>query len=102
VVKDALDKDPNHIGLGVLHEPTGNTCVLPFDQSGGLGHVGLVRTLKVPRQECKGFVIQKNPDGTFAVKNFSGLNGPQGQPGSTRMPQATFDEITKALQAAGL
>lgn len=101
-VKDELDKDTHNLGIGILHEPTGQIHLAPFDALGRLGHDELVRRRSLPRNDCKGFVIHKNPDGTFTVYNFSGLNGPQGQPGSTQMPRTTFAQIVKALEAAGL
>jgi hypothetical protein len=98
-IKDALNQNPNNLGVGILHEPTGQIHLLPFDQVAG--HKGLARRYNVKETECKGFVIGKQPDGTFAAANLSELNGALGQPGSLQMPQSTFDEIVKTLGAAG-
>lgn len=100
-VKDALNRNPYNLGIGVLHEPTGQIRLAPFDVVPG-GHAELVVRLTLPAMECKGFVIEKRLDGTFAAVNISHLNGPQGQAGSLQMPPATFDDIRQALQQAGL
>jgi hypothetical protein len=100
-VKDALDQNALNAGVGVLHEPTGRIHLKPFDQVPG-GHAQLAGMMGLPLMECKGFAIVKATDGRFVPVNISHLNGPQGTPGSLQMPQATFDEIVRALGAAGL
>jgi hypothetical protein len=100
-VKDELDRDINNHGVGILHEPTGQIYLAPFDDVPN-GHDELVAKWNLPASECKGFAIMKQPDGTFIPLNSSHLNGPQGQPGSLTMPLPTFSSIVQALQAAGL
>lgn len=100
-VKDALNRNPLNLGIGVLHEPTDLIRLAPFDVVPG-GHGELVMRLTLPTVECKGFVIEKRPDGTFAAINISHLNGPQGQAPSLQMLSAILDDIRQALQQAGL
>jgi hypothetical protein len=100
-VKDALNRNPHNLGVGIFHEPTGLIRLAPFDVVPG-GHAELVLRLALPTVECKGFAIEKQMDGSFAAANFSHLNGSQGQPASLHMPQATFDGIRQALYQAGL
>jgi hypothetical protein len=103
VVKDALNQNDLNVGVGLLHEPTGRIYLRPIDSLPHKGgHAELVAELGLPQRECKGFVISKSPAGAFVPVNLSHLNGPQGSPGSLQMPQATFDEIVKALGSAGL
>jgi len=97
---DRLNQDVQEVGVGILHEPTGEIRLSTVGQVGG--HDGLVQVSMWPARDCKGFVIGRNADGTFSVHNFSGLNGPQGQPGSLQMPTATFQSIEQALKDAGL
>lgn len=101
IIKDAMDRDVNNHGVGILHEPTGQIRLAPFDDVPG-GHDQLAGKWCLPESECKGFAIMKQLDGTFVVFNSSHLNGPQGQPGSLQMPPSTFAAIVQALQAAGL
>jgi hypothetical protein len=102
-VKDALNHSSFDIGVGVLHEPTGRVHVTPINSLPNRGgHAELASVLGLRLVECKGFAIVKNPAGAFVPLNVSHLNGPQGAPGSLQMPQATFAEIVRALQAAGL
>jgi hypothetical protein len=100
-VKAALDQDPLNAGVGILHEPTGRIYLKPFDQVPG-GHAQLAGDLGLPLSECKGFGIAKAAGGAYVPVNNSHLNGPQGLPGSLQMPQPTFADIVRALQAAGL
>lgn len=100
-IKDALNQDSLNAGVGILHEPTGRIHLMPFDLVPG-GHAQLAGSLGVPLSECKGFGIFKAVNGAFIPVNSSHLNGPQGMPGSLQMPASTFQEIVKALQAAGL
>jgi len=65
------------------------------------GHATLEGLVGLPQSECRGFVITKTI-GSYSAVNFSHLNGPQGQPGSLLMPPSIFNDIVKALQAAGL
>lgn len=99
---DALDANPNNLGIGVLHEGTGRIHLAPFDVLRGFAHRGLVQQLGFPENECKGFAIGRKADGSYEVANESHLNEPQGQPGSLQMPEATFAQVMKALQDAGL
>jgi hypothetical protein len=101
-VKDALVQNDLNLGIGVLHEPTGQIHLAPMDslpQRGG--HAELVDLLQLPEAECKGFGILTR-QGAFVPVNSSHLNGPQGQPGSLQMPADTFDAVVDALRAAGL
>jgi hypothetical protein len=101
-VKDALNQNPLNVGVGILHEPTGQVFLTPIDSLPNQGgHAELTDVLKMPPSECKGFVIAKQ-QGNFVPVNMSHLNGPQGQPGSLQMPQTTFDAIVQALKNAGL
>ncbi|HWG46962.1 MAG TPA: hypothetical protein VN688_29635 [Gemmataceae bacterium] len=100
-VKDALNRNPHNLGVGVLHEPTGLIHLAPFDVVPG-GHAELALRLALSVVECKGFAIEKQIDGSFTAVNFSHLNGSQGQPASLHMPQATFDAIRQTLYQAGL
>jgi hypothetical protein len=103
VVKDALTRNPLDLGVGVLHEPTGRIYLLPFHQLPNRGgHDELVTVLQLIPSECKGFVIAVQSVGSFIPVNLSHLNGPQGQPGSLRMPAVTFASIVHSLQNAGL
>jgi hypothetical protein len=101
-VKDALARDVNNVGVGVVHEPTGRVYLKPFDDlpMGG-GHQELASLTQLPLGECKGFVIGLLHGG-YVVVNSSHLNGPQGQPGSLQMPAPLFLDIEQALRAAGL
>jgi hypothetical protein len=102
LVKDALTQDPLDGGVGILHEPTGEIYLSPINSlPNRSGHVELAQIINLPLSECKGFVIART-NGGFRAVNMSQLNGPQGQPGSLQMPQSTFDDIVKALTAAGL
>ncbi len=101
-VKDALTQNDLNIGVGILHEPTGQVRLCPIDSLPNRGgHAELVGVLGLPLAECKGFMIGKQGD-AFVPINLSHLNGPQGQPGSLQMPAATFTAIVQALQVAGL
>jgi hypothetical protein len=88
-------------GVGIVHEPTGQIHLAPFDDVPG-GHAELVNKLNLRPSECKGFAIFKQPDGKFVAINNSHLNGTQGQPGSVQMPSSTFAAIVQALEDAGL
>jgi hypothetical protein len=102
-VKDALTRSAFDFGVGILHEPTGQIHLAPINSLPNRGgHAELVSVLGLQQGECKGFAIVKDPAGTFVPVNLSHLNGLQGSPGSLQMPQATFAEIVRALQAAGL
>ncbi len=95
-------RDELNIGVGVLHEPTGQVRLRPMDALPNRGgHAELAGLLGLPLAECKGFVIGKQAD-VFVPVNLSHLNGPQGQPGSLQMPAATFAAVVAALQSAGL
>src|SRR5438067_12869118 len=96
-VKDELTKQPRNYGVGVLHEPTGQIHLAPFDTVPG-GHTELTSKRNLTNSECKGFIIVRQPDGAFTAINLSHLNGSQGQHGSLRMPQTTFDAILEALR----
>src|SRR5438128_1537370 len=100
-VKDELQRRPSNSGVGILHEPTGQIFLAPFDDVPG-GHAELVQRMKLPHSECKGFAIVLQPNGTPAALNNSHLNGTQGMPGSLQMPSAMFDTIVRALKDAGL
>jgi hypothetical protein len=101
-VKDALLQNDLNLGVGILHEPTGQVRLCPIDSLPNRGgHAEFAGVLGLPLAECKGFVIGKQGD-AFVPVNLSHLNGPQGQPGSLQMPAATFADIVRALRAAGL
>jgi hypothetical protein len=100
-VKDALLRDPLNGGVGILHEPTGQIFLAPFDTVPG-GHFELVTRFRLAPADCKGFAIFLQPDGTFVPVNSSHLNGVQGQSGSLQMPASTFSGIIQSLQNAGL
>jgi len=100
-VQDELRRKPFNSGVGVLHEPSGQIFLAPFDDVPG-GHADLVQQLNLPPSECKGFAIVLQPDGSPTAVNSSHLNGTQGSPGSLQMPQATFDAIVDTLRDAGL
>jgi hypothetical protein len=99
-VKDALAANAMNLAVGLLHEPSGRIYLAPFDTVPG-GHLDLVNRLGLTPVECRGFAIGKDAAG-FVIANNSHMNGPQGQPGSLQMPQATFDEIVQTLEDAGL
>jgi hypothetical protein len=102
-VKDGLTRNPLNLGIGILHEPTGQIHLSPMDQLPNRnGHDDLVTRLQLPPDECKGFAIGIQKDGALVPVNLSHLNGPQGQPGSLQMPADTFAAILQALQVAGL
>ncbi len=102
-VKDELDKNDLNVGLGVLHEPTDQIYLAPFDSLPGLGgHAEFVAYLGLSPADCKGFVILRPAPGSFTVVNSSHLNGVQGQPASLQMPPSTFQAILLALRQAGL
>src|SRR5262245_2818857 len=100
-VKDALRQNPLNLGVGVLHEPSGQIILAPFDDVPG-GHVDLVVRSGLPVNACKGFVICIQPGDVFIPVNASHLNGPLGTPGSLQMPSTTFADIVQALGTAGL
>jgi hypothetical protein len=100
-VKDALAKDANNFGVGVLHEPTGRIFLAPYDDLGG-GHDLLVAKRHLTAFDCKGFVVILLLNGTFDTLNHSHLNGTQGQPASLSMPNGTYQEIGTTLRQAGL
>ena len=100
-VKDELVINPNNVGVGILHEPTGLIHLAPFDDLHG-GHDQLVFHKKLAAQECRGFVVVRLPDGSFDAVNNSHLNGPQGSPGSLLMPVPLFQTIVQVLRQAGL
>jgi hypothetical protein len=100
-IKNALLQDPLNLGVGILHEPTGQIFLAPFDSVPG-GHFELVTRFQFALADCKGFAITLLPDGTFVPINNSHLNGIQGQTGILQMPGATFSGIIQALQNAGL
>lgn len=100
-VKDALARTPQNFGIGVLHEPTGQIVLAPFDRVPG-GHAELASDQGWGLDACRGFVVTAGGQGKYVVVNHSHLNGLQGQPGSLKMPSATFDAIRHALQTAGL
>ena len=100
-VKDALTVDPNNLGVGILHDPTGQLRLAPYNDLGG-GHDLLTSRFQWPNQQCKGYVVVRLPDGSFDAVNLSHLNGPQGQPGSLQMDRALFQTILTALRQAGL
>jgi len=101
IVKDAMRVDPGNLAVGILHEPTGQIYLAPFDDVPG-SHCELTQLWSLPDSECKGFGILLQPDGTWATINHSHLNGVQGQPGSLQMPATIFSAIVQALQQAGL
>src|SRR5947207_1942408 len=101
-IKDALDRNPNNLGVGILHEPTGQIHLAPMDALPNRGgHDELAQLLNLPQGACKGFSIAKQ-GAAYTPFNVSHLNGPQGQPGSLQMPSPTFAAIVQALQDAGL
>jgi hypothetical protein len=100
-VKDALVKNANNVGVGMLHEPTGQISLEPFNDLQG-GHDQLVARKQLVDADCKGFVVVRLADGSFDAVNNSHLNGPQGQPGSLFMPAAVFQAIVRTLRQAGL
>ncbi len=101
-VKDALQYNDVNLGVGIVHEPTGQIRLSPFDDLPRRGgHVELADALGLPLAECKGFIIARQGD-SFMPVNMSHLNGPQGQPGSLQMPAATFAGVVRALLGAGL
>jgi hypothetical protein len=100
-VKDALARDPNNIGVGIIHEPTGLVFVKPFDDVPG-GHAQLALDRRLPLHESRGFVIGRAGSG-YQVMNRSHLNGPgQGSPGPMQMPQPLFDAVLQSLKDGGL
>jgi hypothetical protein len=99
-IKNALHQNPVNSGLGILHEPTGRIYLEPFNNVGG--HDLFAKQLGLPANECKGFAITINPDGTFTPMNVSSLNGPQARPVALQMPASTFQNIVQALLNAGL
>ena len=101
-IKDALARNPNNIGVGILHEPTGRVFLKPFDQVTG-GHAQFASLLRFPLREVRGFVIGRTSSG-YQVVNQSHLNQltGQGQPGSLAMPQDTFNQVLQSLNDAGL
>jgi hypothetical protein len=102
-VKDALNQNDRNVGVGILHEPTGQIHLLPMDSLPNRGgHAELASVRGVSQAECKGFAVAKSSTETFFPVNLSQLNGPQGMPGSMQMPQALFDDVVQALRAAGL
>ncbi len=98
-VKDAPAKDPNDIGVGILHLPADKIVLAPFDSVGG--HDALVLRENFLPVDCRGFVIVLS-SGAFDVINSSHLNGTQGQTGSLQMPQSLFATIESELRRAGL
>lgn len=101
-VKDALGADARNIGIGVLHEPTGRIHLMPINSLPDRnGHAELVELLKLSGSDCKGFIIALG-GGVFVVLNQSHLNGPQGTPGSLKMPAHTFNNVLRELTHAGL
>lgn len=101
-VKEALDRDPNNAGIGVIHEPTGRIFLKPFDDVPG-GHAQLAGDQGLPLSEAKGFVIKKIAGGYEAI-NVSHLNNPagQGMPGTMKMPADLFDAVVQKLKDAGM
>ncbi len=100
-VKDALAKDPNNIGVGIIHEPTGRIVLKPFDDVPG-GHAQLAGDLGLPLSETRGFLVGRSGS-SYQVVNLSHLNSLRaGGPGPMQMPQPLFDIVVKSLQAAGL
>lgn len=101
-IKDALTRDPNNLGVGVIHLPTGAVSMCPFnDLPHGGGHAELVQILGLKQTDCRGFIVGLL--GThYTIVNASHLNGPQGQPGSVRMSPALFAQLEQALRQAGL
>lgn len=102
VVKDALAANPNNLGIGLVHEPTGHVHLKPFDTVPG-GHAQLAGDLRLPLNEVKGFVIGLSGR-AYQVLNVSHLNNPAGQGagGPLQMPQPLFDSVQQALKDAGL
>jgi hypothetical protein len=99
-VKDALASDPNNIGVGIIHEPTGRVFLKPFDDVPG-GHAQLAGDLGFPLSEVKGFIVGRSGAG-HQVVNLSHLNSGQGSPGPMQMPQPLFDAVLQSLRDAGL
>jgi hypothetical protein len=57
LVKGALTRDPNNVGVGVIHLPAGQVHLLPFDNLPyGGGHAELVQILGVSLSDCRGFL----------------------------------------------
>jgi hypothetical protein len=100
-VKDGLLVNPNNIGVGILHQPTGQIRMAPYDDLLG-GHDALTARCSLDNQECKGFVVVLRPDGQFDCVNNSHLNGAQGKPASLQMETALFQEIVNTLRTGGL
>jgi len=99
--KDELVKNPNNVGIGILHEPTGQIFLAPFDDLQG-GHDRLVVREQFADADCKGFAVVHLPSGSFDAVNASHLNGVPGQPGSLLMPDPLFQALVSALRQAGL
>src|SRR6266545_183455 len=96
-VKQALTADPGDIGVGVIHLPTAGIILRPFNSiPSGNGHIGLVDETVSPADEFRGFIVIREA-GRYDVLNSSHLNGPQGAPGSLRMPAQVFDMIVREL-----
>src|SRR5437870_5718081 len=100
-VKDALDQNPNNLGVGIIHEPTGQIHLRPFDDVPG-GHAQLASDLGFPLAEVKGFIIGKSGN-DYQVINASHLNNlaAQGATGSLQMPDDLFQKVLQGLSNAG-
>ena len=100
-VKDALGRNPNNIGVGIIHEPTGRVFLKPFDDVPG-GHAQFAGDLGLPVSETRGFLVGRSGSG-YQVVNLSHLNSAApGSPGPMQMPQPLFDVALQSLQDAGL
>jgi hypothetical protein len=89
-------------GVGIIHEPTGQVHLKPFDAVPG-GHVRLAGDLGLPLNEVKGFVVGLSADSYQAI-NASHLSNSSGQgaSGTMQMPQALFASVLQSLKDAGL
>jgi hypothetical protein len=95
-LRAAWGANPQDIGVGVYNPQTGETHIMSMQNTGNIGHDGVIQALGLTASEWMGYIVTS--DGTFWPQ--SGLNVPWTS--THQMPANAAAAVQQALRAAGL